>query len=278
MVLIWGVNFSVVKFGTRFVAPLAFNGLRVCAAGLVLVAIALGLREHLPPRRDILGMAALGLIGHGAYQALFILGLARSTVGATALILAASPALIALVGRLLGVERPTGRAWTGIALPLLGVAAVAGGAVRTARPGAGVSPVGPMILLAAALCWAFYASLLKPYAERVHPMHISAWTMVGGMPLLAVAGAPAAAATDWGALPAAAWGAIAYSGVGALVIAYLFYYRGVRVIGPTRTAMFSNLQPLIALAVAYLTLGEVPTAWQLGGATSIMAGLLISRT
>jgi drug/metabolite transporter (DMT)-like permease len=41
--------------------------------------------------------------------------------------------------------------------------------------------------------------------------------------------------------------------------------------------MFSNLQPLIALAVAYLTLGEVPTAWQLGGATSIMAGLLISR-
>src|SRR5687768_3750337 len=120
MVLIWGVNFSVVKFGTRFLAPLAFNGLRVCAAGVVLVAIALGLREHMPSRRDIYGMAALGLIGHGAYQALFILGLARATVGATALILAASPALVALVGRLLGLERPTGRAWAGIALQLLG--------------------------------------------------------------------------------------------------------------------------------------------------------------
>jgi drug/metabolite transporter (DMT)-like permease len=70
---------------------------------------------------------------------------------------------------------------------------------------------------------------------------------------------------------------VAYSGFGALVIAYLFYYRGVRVLGPTRTAMFSNLQPLIALTVAYLTLGETPSVWQLAGAGSIMTGLLVSR-
>jgi drug/metabolite transporter (DMT)-like permease len=275
MALIWGVNFSAVKFGTRFLAPLAFNGLRVCAAGVFLVGIALWMREHLPPRRDIVRLAVLGLIGHGAYQTLFILGVARSTAGASALVLAASPALIALVGRALGVERPAPRAWAGIALQLLGVAAVAGSAMRTAH--AGASAAGPLFLLAAALCWAFYAVLLKPFTERVHPMQISAWTMVGGVVLLGAVASPALASTDWGAVPAAGWGAIAYSGIGALVIAYLFYYRGVRVIGPTRTSMYSNLQPLIALAVAYLTLGEVPTGWQAGGAASIMAGLLISR-
>ena len=277
MAVIWGVNFSVVKFGTRYLAPLAFNGLRLLAATTLLVAIALGLRRHLPSGRDIRRLAALGLIGHGAYQTLFILGVARTTAGTAALVLAASPALVAIVGRMLGVERPTGRAWAGIALQLAGVGAVAGSAMQRAAAPRGTSSLGPILMLAAALCWAFYAVLLKPYTERVHPMHVSAWTMLGGVGLLGAVAAPAAAATEWSAVPAPAWGAVAYSGIGALVVAYLFYYQGVRVLGPTRTAMFSNLQPLIALTVAYFTLGEVPSGWQIAGAASIMAGLLVSR-
>ncbi len=69
-----------------------------------------------------------------------------------------------------------------------------------------------------------------------------------------------------------------YSGIGALVIAYIFWYRGVRLIGPTRTAMYSNLQPVIAVIVAWIVLGELPTLWQGVGAASIMSGLLLTRT
>jgi drug/metabolite transporter (DMT)-like permease len=280
MAVIWGVNFSVVKFGTRFLRPLAFNGLRVAIATAVLLVLALTQRRTLPSRRDVVGLAALGLVGHGAYQTLFILGLARTTAGVTALVLAASPALIAIVGTLLGVERPTGRAWLGVALQLLGVGLVTFASGAAAGHGAGggrPTTAGPLILLAAALCWAFYAVLLKRYTERVHPLQISAWTMAGGVLLLGAIASPALAATHWRAVPLPGWGAVAYSGFGALVIAYLFYYRGVRVLGPTRTAMFSNLQPLIALTVAYLTLGETPSVWQLAGAGSIMTGLLVSR-
>ena len=50
-----------------------------------------------------------------------------------------------------------------------------------------------------------------------------------------------------------------------------------RVVGPVRTAMFSNLQPIVALAVAALTLGERPGPWQLAGAAAIAAGLVVSR-
>jgi drug/metabolite transporter (DMT)-like permease len=62
------------------------------------------------------------------------------------------------------------------------------------------------------------------------------------------------------------------------VVAYLFWYRGVRILGPTRTAMFSNLQPIVALVVAYFVLAESPSAPQLGGAVAIMSGLLLSRS
>ena len=83
--------------------------------------------------------------------------------------------------------------------------------------------------------------------------------------------------TPWGTLTPSAWSALAYSGLLALALAYLFWYRGVRVLGPTRTAMYSNLQPVIALLVAWPTLGEVPTIVQIAGAVAIMFGILLTR-
>ena len=278
MALIWGVNFSVVKYGTRFVEPAAFSALRVALASLVLGVIAYALRGQLPSAHERGRLLLLGVLGHGAYQVCFIEGIARSTAGTAALVLAAGPALIAVVGRVLGAERLARRAWGGIALQLLGMAGVVlGSAVQHAAPARGTSPLGPVLILGAALCWAVYSVLLKPYAERLHPLQVSAWTMFGGVGVLLVIGAPALARTSLAAVTPGAWGAVVYSGVVALVVAYLFYYRGVRVLGPTRTAMFANLQPLIALVVAYLTLGEAPTAVQLAGAAAIMVGLLVSR-
>jgi len=73
------------------------------------------------------------------------------------------------------------------------------------------------------------------------------------------------------------WIAIVYSGIGALVVGNLIWYYGVSRLGPTRVSMFSNLQPLVALAVAWMVLGEVPTLWQGLGAASIMTGLVVTR-
>jgi drug/metabolite transporter (DMT)-like permease len=63
-----------------------------------------------------------------------------------------------------------------------------------------------------------------------------------------------------------------------MVIAYLFWNRGVRLLGPTRTAAFGNLQPIFALAAARVILGEKPGVWQLVGAVGIIAGVLLTRT
>ena len=137
--------------------------------------------------------------------------------------------------------------------------------------------MGALILLAGSMSWAFYAVLLKPFTQRVHPIHLSAFTLLGGVGVLVALGAPSLLALDAHAVPTPGWGAVAYAGLAAMVVAYLFYYRGVRVLGPVRTAMYSNLQPLIAMVVAFLTLHEVPTAWQIGGAAAITTGLLVSR-
>jgi drug/metabolite transporter (DMT)-like permease len=278
MALIWGVNFSVLKLGTAHLAPVAFNGLRLLLAASVLGAIAVVARRgRMPARRDVVRLALLGVLGHGLYQFLFILGIARSTAGTAALVMAAGPAFTGVVGRLLGVERPSGRAWAGIAFQLTGMAGVVFGSATRAAQSDDATPLGPVFILAAALTWAFYAVLLKPFAERVDPIQLSAWTLLGGVVTLGGLALPDLVRLDYAALPPVAWFAVFYSGLLAMVVAYLFYYRGVRVVGPVRTAMFSNLQPIVALVVAYLTLGERPGPWQLFGATLIAAGLLVSR-
>jgi drug/metabolite transporter (DMT)-like permease len=274
------VNFTVVKFGTQSFAPLAFNASRMLLAAVALVVASVLIARPWPSRRDMLSLAGLGVLGNGIYQVLFVEGIARTRAGDAALVIAASPALIALVGRLVGVERVTRRQLMGIALSIAGIAFVVFGGTGTGGSGTAggrTALLGDLLILAASLCWAFFTVFLKPYTERVDGVQLSALTMIGGtIPILLVAG-PALAATPWGSVGIGGWSAVIYSGLLSLCVAYLFWYRGIRVIGPTRTAMYSNLQPVIALLVAWPTLGERPTLVQVAGMAAIMGGILLTR-
>lgn len=275
MAVIWAVNFSVVKFGTSLVDPLAYNGVRVGLAALVLILIVAFARAPLPPRRDIIALLGLGVLGNGFYQCLFVIGVSKTSASDAALVIAATPAFVAIIGKLRGSERTSAKRAAGIGLSILGMAFVVLGA-STATTG-NASLIGDLIMLGASLCWATYTVLLKPYTSRIPGMQLSALTMFGGaIPLVAYC-LPAMLRANWSSYPPLGWAAVAYSGIGSLVIAYAFWYRGVRIIGPTRTAMYSNLQPVVAVLVAWALLGEVPTVLQGVGAGSIMAGLLLSR-
>src|SRR5688572_3279471 len=118
MAIIWGVNFSVVKYGTQVMEPLAYNALRMALACVILLAVA-----HLRPGRPLASadrwrLMALGLLGHCVYQVLFINGIAMTRAGTAALVVAASPAMVAIVARSAGHERLPQRAILGIALSM----------------------------------------------------------------------------------------------------------------------------------------------------------------
>lgn len=276
MATIWGVNFSVVKYGLRFMEPLAFNAVRVVLAAVSLLAIARARGLALPPRRQLWGLLALGVLGHGVYQALFVEGMARTRAGEASLVMAGTPVLIAMLGRLRGIERLHARGYAGIALSIAGIALVMRG--TAARAPGDASLAGDLLILTASASWATYTVLLKPYTHHVDGVQVSALTLLGGALPLCLFSLPAIARTDWVALPLAAWGSILYGAGFALVIAYLIWYRGIRLIGPTRTSMFSNLQPIIAVLFAWIALGEVPTATQGIGATAVLTGLLLTRS
>jgi drug/metabolite transporter (DMT)-like permease len=208
------------------------------------------------------------------YQILFIQGIALTRAGTASLVVAASPAVVALVARAFGHERLPGRAVAGIALSIGGVILVVGGTI--AADGR-AHMIGDLMILAAVFAWAFYTVGLLPIAKRVDSVQIAAWTLAGGVVPLIVIASPAVLRTDWGAVDLVTWAAILYSGLLAMVVAYLIWYHGVNEIGPTRTAMFANLQPIVAVLVAWGALGEVPTLFQGAGAATVIGGLYLSR-
>ncbi len=276
MALIWGVNASVMKLAVTEMPPLVFNAARLGLASIALVVLALGVRQTHLTRRDVGMLLVLGVLGTGLYQFFMIEGLARTRAGTTALILSSGPAFVALFGRLLGIERITRRGMTGIALSMVGIAFVA-----LTQPEAltrRATLIGSALVLIGCICWSLFAVLIKPYANRLDGRVVTAITIVGGTIPLSLLALPALERTAWDALSVATWGAIAYAGLASMVIAYLFWNRGVRLLGPTRTATFGNLQPIFALVAARVMLGEKPSVWQLVGAVGIIAGVLLTRT
>ncbi|HEX4933565.1 MAG TPA: DMT family transporter [Gemmatimonadaceae bacterium] len=275
MATIWGINFSVLKYGTQYIAPLAFNGTRIPIAAATQLGIAGAMRLERVPRAVVVRLIALGMLGNGVYQTLFILGVVRARVATAALIVASTPAFVAVLGRLLGTERLSSRQWTGIALQIVGCSSVVMG---SARGGAGSdSPIGAALLLSASLSWAVYSVALRRVATQVHTLQLGGYTMVGGALISSVVAIPAIVRTPWATLPPGVYLALLYSAILAMVLAYLFWYRGLRILGPTRTAVYSNLQPIIAALVAYLAFREVPTFAQLVGAICVISGLLLTR-
>jgi drug/metabolite transporter (DMT)-like permease len=277
MAVIWGVNFVVVKYATQVFSPVGFTGLRVGTAALFLVLVALARGRFALPRRDVIGLLMAGVIGNGLYQLFFVHGVARTRAGNAALIVAAAPAFIALFARLRGLERVKRMTLIGIALSVLGVGLVIAGSARPSN-GQTTTLLGSVLVFLGVLCWSVYTIMLQPYTKRIDVFRLSAITMVGGAVPLMIASMPALAATDWAAVGQGGWWALFYSSVISMGVAYFFWYRGLRVLGPTRTAVYANLQPIIALAVAWAFLGEIPTIFQGVGAATIVAGVFLTRS
>lgn len=168
MATIWGLNFPVLKYATQFISPLALNGFRIPIAAAAQLAIARGRGLPRPSVSDVRAMIVLGMLGNGIYQVFFILGLVRARVGTAALIIAATPAFVAVLGRLKGNEHLTSIQWMGVGLQLIGCSTVALGAMR--NPSGENTPLGVVLLLAAAFSWSIYAVSLKRYSD-----HVAAW-------------------------------------------------------------------------------------------------------
>ena len=276
MVLVWGVNYIVIKAAMREITPLAFNAVRFSLAAFALVLIAWLSGARRPSRADLGRLALMGVIGNTIYQYGFIQGVAHTRAGNAALLFAAVPVQTAVLSHLVGHERLRLRDVLGLLVSVAGIAVIVLGSGKGADLGGAVT--GDMLILGATLCWTCYVVGVKPLVDRNGAIASTAWTMgLGAIPLVLYS-LPSVSAQPWRGVSAVAWGGLVFSSMGALVVAYLIWFRGVRRLGASRTAIYSNVTPVVTMAAAWPMLGERPTPWQLVGAVGIFTGLWLTRT
>lgn len=272
--LIWGANFSANKYALGSVGPLAFSAARfVLASGLLWLAVRVLARGAPIPRAVAWRIAGLGVVGNTAYQALFMTGLDRTTAINGALIMAALPIMVAVMGTVSGVEHGTPRLWWGMVIATVGVALViAAQGLKFSAATLG----GDLRVLVACSCWAAFTIGIRHYGRGLDPIRVTAISTYGGTPGLVLLGLPQLSATDWTALPPGAYAALLYSSVLALVVAYLLWSYAVQGIGGNRTAIYNSAVPVFAAIVAWYVLGERMLAGQAAGAALVFVGVFLS--
>lgn len=276
LAVIWGVNFSVVKAVLGVLDPMALNALRFPMAAVVMAAVVSRLPGPPLEAGDRIRLVLLGLLGNVAYQMTFILGVDATLAGNASLLLATSPVWTVLLSTALGHEEPNGLVFLGSALTLGGMALVVlggGQAMGLDRE----TLRGDALMIGAAILWAAYTVSSGRYVRKYGAIRVTAWTLWIGTPVLILLGIPALVATPWPAVSAWVWAGVAYAGVLSVGVAYALWYRGVIRLGSSRTALYSNLVPVVALLTAWAWLGEVPGTLQVSGAAVILGGISLAR-
>jgi len=274
--VIWAGNFIVVKSALAVLPPVGFTFLRFLLASVTLLLLlrwregSIGL-----PRRDLIAMWILGGLGFGIYQILWTTGLTTVAAGDSALIIAATPVLVALLAVVARSDVLTPLKLVGVLVSFVGVAIVI-----ASGPGLSIggSIVGEAITLAAAFCWSIYTAFAGPYLRRISPLRATAWSTVAGTAVLAPVAILQLGTVDLGRAGPEVAGAIVYAGLLSAGISNVVVLNGVKVVGPTRTAALQYLIPALAVVLAAVFLAEAIRPGQVLGGFVIVAGVVLTRT
>jgi drug/metabolite transporter (DMT)-like permease len=223
-------------------------------------------------RRDLVYMGAAAMIGITLNQVTFIYGTKLTTAATVALIFGMVPILTAIFAHVAGVEQLHGRFWLATAVSFAGVVLVAVGA----NGGIGGHLFGYVLDLGGAATWSAYSVAIAPLMTRYTASRISFYGLtIGVLPLL-VFGAPQLASQDY-SFPPLVWLACVFAVIGPLFLTNLLWFNSIERVGPSRAAIYTNLQPFFGAIFALLILSESFTRLQVVGGFLVAVGILLSR-
>jgi drug/metabolite transporter (DMT)-like permease len=274
-VLIWSANFVVVKAAIGVMGPLTFTGARYVVASLTLLAILRWRQGTIrPPAGRGLVLIGLGMLGFGLYQVLWTIGLTQISAGDSALIVAASPVLVALLAGAVGMDVLSPPKLAGAMIAFAGVAVVITGGQGLSL---GSSLLGDGLTLGAATLWAVYTVGGTRILRHVDPLQATTWTVIGGSLIIVPLGLVDAAAGGSRGLSPATVVAIVYSGAFAAGIANVLVFNAIRFVGPTRATAMQFLVPAGAVALGAVFLAETVGLPQVLGGVVIVFGVWLTR-
>jgi len=281
--LFWGGTFIAGRHVSRHLDPFTIAFLRFAMASALLLALTWRQEGRLPrlTRGQFILVALLGATGVFAYNVLFFTGLRLIEAGRASLIVATSPAFIAVASALFlrdGSARLLAHPLRAAGIPL----SVLGAIVVISRGHlnqifAGGVGLGELCIVGCVANWVVYSVLGKVVMRRLSPLAAVSYSATLGALALAVPAAIEGLAKNIGDASWTDWAAIAYLAVFGTVLGFVWFYQGVRQIGAPRAGLFINFVPVSAVLLAAPLLHE-PITWSLAaGATLVLSGVFLTN-
>ncbi len=277
-VALWGSYPAFAKLALAHFPPYVLVALR-CGLASAFLAVLLFRRGWDEFRAlgwgDLRTFAFLGFAGIFVSTGGTYLAIAFTTASNAVILQAATPVMVAVGARLYLKERLRPSQWAGVFCSTVGVALVITNGSWRAIIHLDLLP-GDFILLLALLGWSAYTI----YGKRVLTVHspavaTTAAYILGSLMLapMAFLAAPFFPAPDLRS--PVAWAVVAYQAfLGA--IAHVWWYEGVKAVGPSRSAIFMNLQPMVGVLLAWAMLGETIEWPEVAGGAAVLLGVALT--
>ena len=264
--LAWGTTVPLSKVALGWFAPgwLTFARFGLAAAVLLAAASRRGLRAAWTPR-----VLAAGALGYGGSVVLQNAGITRTSVTHAALLIGATPVLVAIIAALWHrtVARPV--AWAGFAVSLAGAGLITGGR------GGGATTGGDALVLASLVLSAAVTVAQGRLLQGRDPAAVTAVQFLGA----ALAVLPFAVATE--GIPAAPGGAgavlaVAGQAAGGTLLPFTLFAYGQSRVSAEVAGAFLNLEPLVGAVAGTVFFADPVGPAQVTGGAAIIAGIALS--
>jgi drug/metabolite transporter (DMT)-like permease len=267
-VVVWGASFIATKVALQDVSPITVVWLRF-AIGLLILGITVFARRQFlwPTWKDCAYFALLGFIGITFHQWLQSTGLVTAKASTTAWIVATTPIFIAILGWIILNERMNFLQILGIVLASLGVVLVVSGGKWSQLGLNNFSSSGNQLIMLSAPNWAIF-SVLSRRGLKEHPAALMMFFVMSfGWVFTTIPFISGSGFSEIGALTVSGWLSILFLGIACSGLAYVFWYDGLQAVSASQVGVMLYIEPIVAVAVAAIILGE-PILF-----TSVLGGL-----
>jgi len=251
--------------GANLVTILSFR-FSLAALFFILVLYLRGTSLRLNGRMT-LSLLAMGGLGYGSMSAFFAGALHYLPASLSAMLLYTFPAIVSLLSFLAGDERFTRTKGAALAICLIGLILTLGVSFTN------ISLIGILLGLGAAVTYSVYIVVGNRLLKNTDTLLVTGYICASAAIVYTATGL----ATDslQFSLPYSAWFCILGIAVFPTIVGILFFFAGLKKVGPTNASIISTLEPVITVLLSILLLGEKVTQAQVGGGIMILCGIIL---
>ena len=275
--IFWGGTFIAGRVVTKHMGPFSAAFLRFFIASVFLVAFTWKTERKIPllTQRQMLFLSLLGLSGIFAYNYFFFSGLKSVHAGRAAIIIANNPIFISLFSVIIFREKVT-------SLKVMGILLSVSGAIWALSRGdleliTGQFGLGEFYIFMCVVSFVVHTMIGKAVMVNLSPLVSVTYSSVIGTLLLVF---PATQEGMWGQVAGfnmTAWLNVFYLGFFGTVLGFIWYYEGIKNLGPMKASIFINFVPISAIILSYFILKEPITVSLFGGAILVIMGVYLTN-